>query len=619
MMRTGTTRLTLFAALAVTSLLTPASPLRAWQSAGTAAAQDAGRTRMRVERLASEAFAGREAGSDGERQAATFIAGELARIGARPMPGRRDMFVPFEFNAGSRDGNTAIAITAAPGPATSRRFNGPQVDALAFSENAKDLSGPAVFAGYGIVVPESQNFGYDSYVGLDVKDKVVVVLRYFPEDADPKTKGILARYSDLRFKAQAARQRGARGMVVVTGPRSPNAGKTVPLGFDTAAAGSAIPAVSVNGDVANALFAGARPLEEAQKDLDSGNPHAAGFALPVTVSLTTDVITEKRTARNVVAYLPATTPTTGVAKPWVIVGAHYDHLGRGTHGNSLAAGTEVGRPHLGADDNASGTAAVLAIADALAKQPRRRNVVLALWSAEEVGLIGSAKFVAQPPVPASDIAAYLNYDMVGRMQDNKLTIQATGSSPSWASMLERANVAAGFDVVLQEDPYQPTDVASFNSAGVPSLSFTTGAHVDYHKPSDTADKIAYDDLDRIASLGSTLVERLMALDQPPAFAKVEQSNQTAGRTGVRVFTGTIPDYAATAKGLLLGGVVGGGPAEQAGLTKGDVLIEIAGQSITNIYDYTYALELLKVDVPVKVVYMRGTERRETMLTPGARR
>jgi hypothetical protein len=205
------------------------------------------------------------------------------------------------------------------------------------------------------------------------------------------------------------------------------------------------------------------------------------------------------------------------------------------------------------------------------------------------------------------------------MQDNKLTIQATGTSPAWASMLERANVAAGFDVVLQEDPYQPTDVASFNQVGVPSLSFTTGAHVDYHKPSDTADKISYEDLDRIAALGASLVARIMALDRPPQFTKVEQSSQTANRTGLRVFTGTVPDYASTAKGLLLGGVIGGGPAEQAGLAKGDVLIEIAGQSIANIYDYTYALELLKVDAPVKVVYMRGTERRETQLTPTARK
>jgi C-terminal processing protease CtpA/Prc len=209
--------------------------------------------------------------------------------------------------------------------------------------------------------------------------------------------------------------------------------------------------------------------------------------------------------------------------------------------------------------------------------------------------------------------------MVGRMQDNKLAVQATGTSPIWASVLERANVAAGFDLTLQEDPYQPTDVSTFNTAGVPSLNFTTGAHVDYHKPSDTADKINYEDLDRVTTLASAVVRRLMDMDEAPQFVKVEQSSQTAGRTGVRVFTGTVPDYTSNAKGLLLGGVIGGGPAEKAGLQKGDVIIEIAGQTIANIYDYTYALELLKIDQPVKVVYMRGTEKRETTLTPSARR
>jgi len=209
--------------------------------------------------------------------------------------------------------------------------------------------------------------------------------------------------------------------------------------------------------------------------------------------------------------------------------------------------------------------------------------------------------------------------MVGRMQENKLVVQATGSSPVWASILERANVAAGFDLTVQPDPYQPTDVSNFNQASVPSLSFTTGAHSDYHKPSDTADKIDYEDLDRIASFAAAIARRLMELDPAPQFVKVEQSSQTASRTGVRIFTGTVPDYAATVKGLLLGGVVGGGPAEQAGLQKGDVIVEIAGQAITNIYDYTYALDLLKIGQPVKVVYTRGTERRETTLTPAARR
>jgi hypothetical protein len=571
-------------------------------------------TRAHVQTLASEKFGGREAGSAGERLAADYIASQLSRLGARPLPGRKDLFLSFNFTAGSRDGGSRAVVGSTTFSATK------DVIALSFSDDG-EVGAPVVFAGYGIVVPETQNFGYDSYATLDVKDKIVVVLRYFPEDADQQTKGILARYSDLRYKAMAARQRGARALVVITGPRSPNAGQTVPMSWDTALAGSGIPAASVSGAVATALFAGApRTLHAAQQELDSGNPHVAGFALDkVTLSLKTSLVRETQTGRNVIAFVPATS-SAGVAKPWIAIGAHYDHLGLGRNGNSLAGKEDTGKPHFGADDNASGTAAVLAIAEAVAKQPvRRRNLLIALWSAEEIGLVGSAAFVNAPPVPVGQLAAYLNFDMVGRMSSNKLAVQATGTSPIWASVLERANVAAGFDLNLQEDPYQPTDVANFNTAGIPSLNFTTGAHVDYHRPSDTADKINYEDLDRIAGLATTVVRRLMDMDDAPQFTKVAQSSQTAGRTGIRVFTGTVPDYTSNAKGLLLGGVVGGGPAERAGLQKGDVIIEIAGQTIANIYDYTYALELLKIDQPAKVVYMRGSEKRETTLTPSARR
>ena len=570
-------------------------------------------TRPYVETLASERFGGREAGSPGERLAGDYLAAQLARLGARPLPGRADVFAPFDFTAGSRDGGSRIVVSG-------QRFQAPDdVLALSFSDDAT-MSAPVVFAGYGIVVPESQNFGYDSYATLDVKDKTVVVLRYFPEDADKETRAILARYSDLRFKAMAARQRGAKALIVVTGPRSPNAGKTVPVTFDTALAGSGIPAASVSGKVAAAVFAG-RSLEGVQKELDTGNPHVAGFPLEgVTIELTTALVRQKQTARNVVAYIPATQPVDGLDKPWVVIGAHYDHLGLGRDGNSLATGDETGKPHLGADDNASGSAAVLAVAEALARQPvRRRHLMIALWSAEEIGLVGSNAFVAAPPVPVDRIAAYLNFDMVGRMQDNKLAVQATGTSATWAAIVERANVAAGFNLTLQPDPYQPTDVATFNQASIPSLNFTTGAHLDYHKPSDTADKINYEDLDRIAGFAASIAARVMDLEQSPQFTKVEQSSQTINRTGVRVFTGTVPDYTSDAKGLLLSGVIGGGPAEQAGLQKGDVIVEIAGQTIANIYDYTYALELLKIGEPVKVVYMRGTARRETTLTPAARK
>jgi len=573
-----------------------------------------------VTTLASDRFEGRLAGSNGERLASEYIASQLQRIGAKPLPGHTDFRIPFAFTAGTRDGGSWVGA----GKTTSRFDQRKDVQALSFSDNGDVADAPVVFAGYGIVVPETQNFGYDSYATLDVKDKVVLVLRYFPEDADTQTKGILARYADLRYKAMAARQRGAKAMLVVTGPHSPNAGETIPMSFDTALSGSGIVAASISASVADSMFRQlndpAKTLEAAQTSLDSANPHVAGFAMPnVAVSIHTAVVREKRTANNLVAYLPATGSVSGVPKPWIAVGAHYDHLGRGENGNSLAEKSEVGTIHHGADDNASGTAAVLGVAEALASGQRRRNVLIALWSGEELGLLGSTAFVNAPPIPLDQLEAYVNFDMVGRMQDNKLTVQATGSSPVWPRVLEQANVAAGFDLLAQEDPYQPTDVASFNQSGVPCINVFTGTHTDYHKPSDTADKIDYEDLDRVVTFAATIVGRVGAAADAPQFTKVEQKTESGSRAGVRLFTGTIPDYSTEVKGLLLSGVIGGGPAEQAGLQKGDVIVEIAGQTITNIYDYTYALEVLKIGEPVKVVYQRSGERREATLTPSARK
>lgn len=603
------TRQLLRTTLALT-LLAPA--LAGAQSAAPAASK----TRADVTLLASDRLAGRQAGSEGAKLAADHLVAELKKMGAQPLPGQKDFRLPFSFTAGVKDGGTTLTVGSTAFRTTA------EVQALSFSDNA-EASGDVVFAGYGLVVPDSQNFGYDSYATLDVKDKVVVVFRYFPEDADQKTRQILSRYADLRYKAMQARQRGAKALLVVTGPRSPNAGQTIPMSFDTALAGSGIVAASVSDAAAKALFAGVKDktLEEIQKSFDTGNPHTAGFALPgVTATVKTAVVREKQEGFNVVGYLPATARI-ALPKPWVALGAHYDHLGRGSHGNSLATKDEAGKIHYGADDNASGTAAVLAAGRELAKKRiRSRHVMLGFWSAEEIGLIGSNAFVTTPPVPNDQLAAYFNFDMVGRMQDNKLTVQAVGSSPGWRPLIERANVAAGFDLVLQDDPYQPTDVASFNQVSVPSLAFFTGTHIDYHKPSDTADKINYEDLDRVVDFAVALAGRVG--DQPDvlAFAKVEQAQQSGGgRAGVRIFTGTIPDYATDVKGLLLGGVIGGGPAEQAGLQKGDVIVQIGEQTIANIYDYTYALEALKVNVAVRLVYMRGTERKETTLTPSARK
>ena len=574
--------------------------------------------RAHVAALAAPELGGRLTGSDGEKLAAEYIARQLRKIGATPLPGEDDLLLDFEFTAGARDMGSTIRIET---DGVSYSFDDDtQIQALGFSD-AVGVDGPVVFAGYGIRVPDSQDFGYDSYATLDVKDKIAVVLRYVPEDVEGDARAILNRYSGLRYKALTAREAGAKALLVLTGPRSPNAGATVPMAFDTAAAGSGITAASIGGQVGKAVFAGAdRTIEEIQKSFDDGNPHTAGFDLPgVRISLNVAIERERRQAHNVVAVLPGGEGASRV-KPWVVLGAHYDHLGHGRGGNSLAREDETNAVHPGADDNASGTAAVIEAARQLREMGHDRNVAVAFWSGEELGLLGSANFIDDPVIPTDQIAAYVNLDMVGRVRDNRLSIQALGSSPDWPSLVEAANVPVGFDLGMQTDPYLPTDTSSFNRAGIPTANLFSGSHEDYHRPTDTADRIDYDELERVTRFAALLTRRAANRAEPLQYAKVERSLQRGGsRDTVRAYTGTIPDYASEVEGLLLGGVMEGGPAADAGLQAGDVIVEFAGQKIANIYDYTYALDAVKIDVPIEVVYLRDGERHTTTLTPRARR
>jgi membrane-associated protease RseP (regulator of RpoE activity) len=578
------------------------------------------RTRAHVDALASPKLEGRLTGSPGANAAAAYIEAELKRMGAQPLPGASGFRVPFTFTAAITDEGTSVAVPTSGRPS---RFKAPAALALSFSEPGS-VTGPVVFAGYGLRVPADNGGGfvYDSYAGLDVKDKIVVVLRYTPEKAEREQREQQLRFAALRFKALAARQAGAKALLIVSGPNSIRPGDVIPISYDTAAAGSGIVAASISGAVADALFAGTgKTLKEAQDALDGGNPHVAGFALG-TREVTIDAKLARKTATtdNIAGYLPATRAVAGLAKPWVMLGAHYDHLGHGGRGSSLARAGEETKVHPGADDNASGVAAVLTAAAQLKNGPRGRNVAFAFWSGEESGLLGSAAFTAKPPVPLDQLAAYFNFDMVGRLRDDSLQVQAAGSSPSWPALAASANVEPKLKLTIQADPNLPTDSSSFNQSSVPTLAFFTGTHEDYHRPSDTADRVNAEGIDRVVRYATRIIASVADASDPPAFAKVEAQTRGRGaRDGMRLSTGTIPDYASEAKGLLLGGVSAGGPAEQAGLQKGDLIVEIAGQSIANIYDYTYALDVMKPDEAVKVVYVRGGEKKETMLTPRARR
>lgn len=599
------------AAVVAASLLAPAF------GAGGAFAQsgadgEPSSIRANVEFLASDALEGRFTGSAGIRRAADHIVAELEAIGASPLPGAGGFRLPFEYTGSARDGGSRLRIETADGR---RGEYAESVRGLSFSEST-EVTGPLVFAGYGLVIPETDGFSYDSFAALDVADKIVLVLRYFPEDSEGDLRALFSRYLDLRFKAAALRQRGALGMVVVTGPRSPGAGRLVRMTADAAVADSGIAAVSVTGEVAEALFEQAgRTLEEAQRELDSGNPHVAGFEIPVEVTIDARVTRERQTGHNVVGYLPPTAADPA-DKPWVVLGAHYDHLGRGESG-SLAGADAAGDIHNGADDNASGVAAVLAAGAELAARDRARGVVLGFWSGEEIGLLGSQEFVAAGPVPMDEVAAYVNFDMVGRMRGNALTAQGLGSSSVWPGLVDEVNEAFGFDLQRVVDPYLPTDSISFIEAEVPSLAFFTGTHLDYHRPSDDADAINYPDLERTARYGAAVAARLIDEPVPPDFVEVPRTAQ-GGRAMTRISTGTIPDYGAEVEGLRLSGVVAGGPAARAGLQAGDVIVELAGVAVGNIYDYMGALDRLRADQPAPVVYVRDGERRETQLVPVAR-
>ncbi len=579
--------------------------------------------RLYVSALASDEMAGRLTGTKGEMLATAYVADAFKGLGLAPAGENGSYFQEFEFTAG-----------VSPGPKNrlSLGKDEAKIDTdwrpLGLSKTGEFGPAGVVFAGYGILAPKSEsNQAYDAYAGLDVKDKWVLIFRFLPEDVTPEVRQHLSRFSNLRYKAMAVREKGALGLIVTSGPRSKVKEQLVKMTFDASLAGSGIAAISITDEFASKILAGSgKTLEQVQAELDGGK-QVPGFAIPgATIQASIDILREKKKGRNVVARL-----NSGLINPGaVVIGAHIDHLGDGAGGNSLAREDEKGKIHYGADDNASGTASMLEIAQYLADREAKgqltpkRDVIFAAWSGEELGLIGSTHFAhsfpdgKDHPQLTPEIIAYLNLDMVGRL-DKNLILQGVGSSSIWPKEIERRNAVIGLPLVTQNESYLPTDATAFYLKKVPILSAFTGAHEDYHSPRDTADKLNYDGTQKIARLMGLIAESLVQSDQAPDYKEMEKPKdvQTGGR---RVYLGTIPDFGqgSDVVGVKLSGVQKGGPAEQAGIQAGDIIVELAGKAVANIYDYQYAMQALKVGQAVKVVVQRGTERVTLTLTPGSR-
>jgi Tol biopolymer transport system component len=581
--------------------------------------------REKVTVLADDDKKGRMTGSKGAKKAGDYIARHFQSAGTLPLGEKGSYFQEFPFTSGvtvDRD-NNSLSVTNAGGATIEYEIE-TDFTPLAFTENA-EVEGDVVFAGYGLRAPGEEGEGYDSYAGLDVKDKIVLVLRYIPEDVEMDRRQHLNMYAGLRYKAMNARENGAKAMLVVAGPNSPNAGELVSLAFDQSLAGSGIPVMSVTGDVAEALFAGTgKDLQDTQDGLDLENPHveSAYDLAGVTVRLKAAVIKQKSKGRNVISYVPAL--KSNGDPQYIVVGAHYDHIGMGEIG-SLARKGEEGQIHNGADDNASGTSVVMELAAALADELHANpdkyhyGFIFAAWSGEEMGIIGSSFFASNPPVPLDQVVAYYNFDMVGRLRDNQLMIQGTGSSTAWSPLLEKKNIVAGFNLKIQEDPYLPTDVTAFYPKQVPVISFFTGSHEEYNRPVDDAETLDYPGMERVANFARMMMLAQSASGDTLDYVKVARKKEKSMRGGMRAYLGTIPDYASDSEaGVLLSGVRADGPADKAGLQGGDVIIRFAGQEIKNVYDYTYALGAVKVGEPVEVVVMRDGKEVTLTVIPEAR-
>ena len=512
--------------------------------------------------LADDAMEGRETGTEGEKMAYEYLSKEFRSIGLLPK-GTKGYVQPFPFNAGSY-----------MGPGNSLKIGkksytaGSQFYPLAYSAN-KSFSGQTILVGHGVPAP-----GRDDYQGLSgLTGKIFVMEVGMPEGIDPHSR--LAEYADLRTRIDSAAAKGAIAVIFINtdtlteNPSTKYSNRITP---------SDIPVLFVVGDAANGL---------------TGKK-------PVTVSGAGEILKNEKTGNNVIGYIDNNAEYT------VVLGAHYDHLGYGIEG-SLYRG-EKKAIHNGADDNASGTAALIELARLLKESPyRSTNFLFIAFSGEEMGLLGSNFLVKHLPIPAENISYMLNMDMVGRLkpEDPVLIINGSGTSPEWDKAFALINID-GMKIKTSESGLGPSDHTSFYLKDIPVLHFFSGTHSDYHKPEDDEFKINYKGQKDIMDFMLQLIA-IMDDKGKIAFTKTNDSNNEEAPR-FKVTLGVVPDYAFDGTGMRIDGVSDGKPAQKAGMEAGDIVIQIGEHKVTDMMSYMKALSKFAKGDKAEVTFKRGEEQ-----------
>lgn len=570
-----------------------------------------------VKYLASPQLKGRGAGTPGLDKAAGFIEKRFRAAGLQPL-GETGYVQRFPVTTNARLGSGNRFEYTENGKKKALKSG---QDFLPFNFSSSGaMAGRLVFAGYGITAPE---YHYDDYAGVDVKGKIVIVLRHEPQESDEKSvfEGkLLTEHAQFWSKAVNAKRHGAIGVVLVN-DRAAHPGEADELENFGRAAGpvnAGIPFVQVKSATVEAwISAAGKDLAQLEASIDKDlKPQT--FALPdsMQVSAQADVKREVKTVRNVWGYLP------GQTDEYVIIGAHYDHLGMGEQFSM--APSEAGKVHPGADDNASGTAGVIELARWFGSQPKpKRGILFLAFAGEELGLLGSRYYVDHPALPLEKAVAMINLDMIGRLRDKKVYVGGARTGTTLQVLLEdvfakhnlKMDISGGAEV-------GSSDHASFTSKQIPVLFFFSGLHGDYHKPSDTWDKIDAPDAAELLNTIAGVTTALSGVDARPQFVKVEppKAGTAAGGSGpgYGAWFGSVPDFGEVPKGVKFADVTAGSPAAKAGLRGGDILIEFDGAPVQNLYDFTYALRAKKPGEEVAVKVLRGSETISVKVTLGQR-
>ncbi len=558
--------------------------------------------------LSDDAREGRGVGSVGLTQAATYIGSEFRDAGWEPGGDDGSFLARFEMPSSVEVVDARLELAGRP------LVRGTDFDAFVSSANGS-ISGDLVFAGYGITAPEQ---GYDDYAGIDVEGAIVLVIADRPA-IEFANKGSSPSFLRRTYKFANAKKHGASAVLLVPSladaPDLPgNAGNE--SNNPTTQAGGVI-AMGVSRAIAEQLFPTSGPtLSEIQKQIDAtGQPMS--MRLEAT-NLTVDVAVERQvsTVANVVAIRPGTDPE--LRHEAVVVGAHYDGLGSGDFGSLAPA--RRGEVHNGADDNASGTAGLMALARAFGKQPPgRRTLVLAAFAGEEAGLVGSAEYVRQPPVAMEDTVAMVNMDMIGRLRDGKLIVFGIETSDAFPSLVKRAARGVPVRAELSDGGYSASDQTSFYARKVPVLFFFTGSHSEYHTPDDDVGPInAGGEADILRVVYRVVRELLDADGRPEVIAAAPPGKGEGG--GYGPYLGTIPDFGGMGeRGVLLQGVRAESPAERAGLRGGDRIVGFDGAEIANLEEYAALLFAARPGQRIEIVAIRDRERMTFEVTLGQRR